>query len=1235
MRKRWCLSFCALLCMVLSGLVPNTHAQDALAVGRRDIIFLIDGSQNMGNTLFNAVREFIRKFVETLPIGPDQVQVGVAQFTDSPKLEMDLNTHSTKESLVTAVGRMRVKGGTQVVNIGAALEFVRTEMLRADKGSRISEGVPQLVLLLSAKQSSDSVAQQASELHRMGVLTMAAGAKNANQQELKQIAFDESLVFILKDFRQLLRNPSQVISPLITLSGVIVTEQPTEPIIEITTVQTQRIIRDIVFLVDGSAYVGEAGFAHVLAFISRIVDQLDVRPDRVRIALMQFARDQRTEFYLNTYNNKQDVLNAVARISPMGGDAVFTGAALEFALANHFTRSAGSRKRQGVPQAVVLITGGPSQDEVKRVADKVALEGVLTYTVGAEQADESLLKTVAFVPTLAYHVNRFDGLQSVVELIMTPLISVVGATNISDVDKQRDVAFLIDGSDAVGRDFRYIQDFILNVIEPLDVGIEKVRIAVVQHSENPSPNFYLDTYKTKEDVVSAVSTMTLAGGRSLNTGVALQFMKDTIFSAERGSRAAQHVPQFLIVLTAGSSRDSVRGPAGVLKTGGVLPFGVGVRDADVRQIEAISHNPSFSFTVREFNQLNTVQQRLGSFVTLSDEDIQRVIEQAETQGPKKDVVFLVDGSDATRQQFTVIQEFIRRVVENLNVGENKIRIGVVQYSDSPSGDMFLNSHTTKQGVLNAIKGLQHRGGRQRNLGRAVEFVSQEALHPRQGGRRLEGVPQFVIVVSGGKSSDNVIGPATTLKQSGVVPFSIGTRDVGSQELEIVSYVPNFAFTIDDFPGLYTIQHGLITTLTELSDEEIRNLKPQYPAVTPSGGDKRDVVFLIDGSTAVRGEFSNIRDMIGRVVDRLDVGLDRVRISVVQYSEEPKVEFLLNEHSTPEEVRGAVRKIRNRGGNQLNTGRALDWVSKNIYQRSAGSRVEEGIPQFLVLVTGGKSSDNVYGPANQLKSSRVIAPFAIGGRNADQNELRAISLKPEYAYTVTDFQELPSVERQMLASVKTLTTKDITDTVVDVANVFLGKKDIVFLIDGSDTVGSSGIAHIRDFILKVLQQLDIRPDQVRIGIVQYSDRQKTEFSLNSLDNKAAVLSAVKRLRLLGGRSADLAEGIDYVLQNELKPSAGVRPYEASQHLVVLTGGRSPSDVSGYGEKLKNQRIGCIGVGAGAADSRQLTQIATTSADVLQVANFPGLPNVQDRFIARLSGTLPEVLPDPPISKSTQV
>ncbi|AWP12618.1 putative collagen alpha-3(VI) chain-like [Scophthalmus maximus] len=183
-----------------------------------------------------------------------------------------------------------------------------------------------------------------------------------------------------------------------------------QEVVEITTVQTPKLLRDIVFLVDGSNYIGSTNLPFVRDFIINVVNQLDVAADRVRIGLMQFAADQRIEFYLNSYSTREDVVNKTSQLRLTGGSVLNTGAAMKHALSKMFQQSTGSRRRQGVQQVLFLITGGPSKDDVKVIADELALSGVLTFTVSSGQADEALMKTVAFVPDLAYHDTQFSNL---------------------------------------------------------------------------------------------------------------------------------------------------------------------------------------------------------------------------------------------------------------------------------------------------------------------------------------------------------------------------------------------------------------------------------------------------------------------------------------------------------------------------------------------------------------------------------------------------------------------------------------------------------------------------------------------------------------------------------------------------------------------------------------------------------------------------------------------------------
>ncbi|XP_074514580.1 collagen alpha-3(VI) chain isoform X5 [Sebastes fasciatus] len=1216
--------------VVQRTIIVHNEFTEVLAVGKRDIIFLIDST--MGATIINSVREFIKRFVDIMPIGPDQVQVGVVQFSNNPRLEMDLNSHGSKEELTAALGSIKPRPG-QTINIGAALDFVRTNMLRPEKGSRIQQGVPQVLLLMTSKKSSDGVEAPALALQRLGVLTLAAGSKSADEEELKKIAFADSVAFFMKDFRALLRNPKAIINALSTLAGVVVTEVPTEPVVEITTVQTQRVVRDIVFLVDGSNYIGSSNFPYMRDFIINVVNQLDVRPDRVQIGFMQFAESPKIEFYLNSYNNRQDVVNKISELRLSGGSVLNTGAAMDYALTNMFKQSAGSRKRQGVQQVLVLITGGPAQDQVKSIADKLALAGVLTFTVSSGQADEALMKTVAFVPNLAYHETSFSTLPALAEVIMSPLISVVGDTDVEFTEEivagaERDVAFLIDGTDNVRDNFDYFRDFIIKIIEPLDIGNDRVRVSVVQHSERPTTTFYLNTYQTKDEVIRAVNGMTPAGGRSLNTGAALTFMKDTILSARHGSRAAENVPQFLIVLTGSRSRDNVKDSAGALKTKGVVPFGVGVKDADPKQIEAISHNPSFAFNVREFSELSTIPQRVNNYVSLPRDELTLILEQVHSNAAKRDIVFLLDGSDNTRNGFPEIKLFVKNIVESLSVSKSQDRVSVVQFADNPEVNFYLNSHKAKNDTTHAIDNLRHKGGRRLNIGGALQFVRHSVFTSSTGSRRLEGVPQILILLSTKPSTDRVRSPAFALKEHGIVSVWVGVGEANTEQLEMIAYKPGFTYKVTDFSKLPSIQTQLLATLNINKDTE-ETMTGISDLVVELESPQRDIVFLLDGSDNTRSGFPAMKSFVQRVVESLGIGENKDRVSVVQYSRDPQTHFSLNTYKEKQNVVAAVQQLSHKGGRPLNTGAALDYVRKNAFADSSGSRHQDGVPQILILLNGGKSQDDVASATVALKEDKVV-PFCVGTRNADILELQMIAHNPSYTFSVLGFDDIGSIHQQLVSFVKRvprqqprLKPQNVLDSADQTESI---QRDIVFLLDSSDEMQNDFKAML-SFVERMVNKFNVGENKDRVSVVQYSREPSVEFFLNTYKTQQNVADNVQILRHKGGKPLNTGAALQYVKDNVFTASSGSRHHQGfPQILVLLTGGRSSDDVRNAVENLRGIGVMVYAVGTKNADTSEIQSISQEASHAFFAADSSDLSGIEQQIFSVIKrGEIPAIKP----------
>ncbi|XP_008286539.1 collagen alpha-1(XIV) chain-like, partial [Stegastes partitus] len=169
----------------------------------------------------------------------------------------------------------------------------------------------------------------------------------------------------------------------------------------------------------------------------------------------------------------------------------------------------------------------------------------------------------------------------------------------------------------------------------------------------------------------------------------------------------------------------------------------------------------------------------------------------------------------------------------------------------------------------------------------------------------------------------------------------------------------------------------------------------------------DIVILVDGSWSIgRINFRLVRTFLENLVRAFNVEFDKTRIGLAQYSGDPRIEWHLNAHTTKEAVIDAVKNLPYKGGNTL-TGLALTFILENSFKPESGSR--PGVPKIGILITDGKSQDDVIPPAQSLKDAGIEL-FAIGVKNADENELKAIASPPEetHVYNVADFSVMSDI-----------------------------------------------------------------------------------------------------------------------------------------------------------------------------------------------------------------------------------
>uniref|UniRef100_A0A3B4CGT1 Collagen, type VII, alpha 1 n=1 Tax=Pygocentrus nattereri TaxID=42514 RepID=A0A3B4CGT1_PYGNA len=169
----------------------------------------------------------------------------------------------------------------------------------------------------------------------------------------------------------------------------------------------------------------------------------------------------------------------------------------------------------------------------------------------------------------------------------------------------------------------------------------------------------------------------------------------------------------------------------------------------------------------------------------------------------------------------------------------------------------------------------------------------------------------------------------------------------------------------------------------------------------------DIVFLVDGSSSIgRANFVLVKTFMAGIVKPFAgrVGPSGVRFGAVQYSDTARLEFTFTTYLNGTELVSAIENLNYKGGN-TRTGAGLKYIADNFFNPATA----RDVPKIAILITDGKSQDNVQDPAQKLRSLGVTI-FAVGIKSADQNELNIIASPPQSEFTsfIGNFRGLSSL-----------------------------------------------------------------------------------------------------------------------------------------------------------------------------------------------------------------------------------
>ncbi|KAG7470039.1 hypothetical protein MATL_G00135470 [Megalops atlanticus] len=187
----------------------------------------------------------------------------------------------------------------------------------------------------------------------------------------------------------------------------------------------------------------------------------------------------------------------------------------------------------------------------------------------------------------------------------------------------------------------------------------------------------------------------------------------------------------------------------------------------------------------------------------------------------------------------------------------------------------------------------------------------------------------------------------------------------------------------------------------------------------------------------------------------------------------------------------------------------------------------------------------------------------------------------------------------------------------------GAMDMVFVIDGSKSLGPANFELVKQFVNGIVDSLDVSGGATRVGLLQYSTKVRTEFTLGQFSSAQDIKEAVSHMEYMG-RGSMTGSALRHMFEFSFSAKEGARP-DTPRVAVVFTDGRSQDDVSKWAAQAKEAGITMYAVGVGKAIEEELREIASEPDEkhLFYAEDFSLMGQITDKLKARICQEKPSL------------